>query len=150
MTNPAGESVRRRLALFVGGPVLLVVAVVVGIVAFTTVGEPTAEEPAPLDLATLSHDIAGHYRSAAEHPDAYQNVPCFCGCQEFLGHRDLYDCFVRADDAGWEAHAARCGVCIAESTLVLEQLDAGATPDQARNAVLDRFGTTPPTVPPAS
>lgn len=149
MSTPEGEPGRRRLALYLLAPVVVAVAVIAGTFAAFAVSESDAPGPAaPLELASVSTDTAGHYQAAADLADAYRQVPCYCGCEEFLGHRDLYDCFVRADGQGWEAHAARCGVCIAESTLVRE-LDAAGTPTGAiPAAVVDRFGTTPTTAPP--
>jgi hypothetical protein len=103
---------------------------------------------APLDLASIPHQIAGHYHAARDLADTYGQVPCFCGCEEFLGHRKLYDCFVRADGPGWEAHAAGCGVCIAESTTVRDLTGAGSDPTAIATAVIDRYGTTTPTTAP--
>ena len=103
----------------------------------------------PLDLDTVDHAVAEHYRFAEAHPDVYEEVPCFCGCEDFLDHRHLGDCFVLADGSGYEPHAAGCGVCIAESAMVRDLLEDGADPATIPAAVIARFGTTPPTAPTA-
>lgn len=149
MSSTEGEPGGRRLALYLLTPVAVAFAVIAGtLAAVAGSGSDAPTDAAPLELASVSTDIAGHYQAAADLADVYREVPCYCGCEEFLGHRDLYDCFVRADGQGWEAHAARCGVCIAESTLVRELVDAGTPAGDIPVAVMDRFGTTPTTAPP--
>lgn len=149
MTGTAGEPRLRRLALVLLAPMLLAGAAVAATltVAAATGGE-RATAAGPLDLADVSDDIAAHYAAARQLADVYEEVPCYCGCEEFLAHRDLLDCFVRADGAGWDAHAARCGVCIAESTAVRELADSGHGTDAIVRFVIDRFGTTTVTAPP--
>jgi len=149
VSTPEGEPGRRRLVPYLLTPVVVAVAVIAGAFAAFAGSEGDAPGPAaPLELASVSTDVAGHYQAAADLADIYREVPCYCGCEEFLGHRDLYDCFVRADGQAWEAHAARCGVCIAESTLVRELVDAGTPAGDIPATVIDRFGTTPTTAPP--
>jgi len=135
------------VALLLLLPIGIVVAILAGAGTTTDDHGPTAV--APLDLGSVSPGIAEHYRFAAAHEDDLREVPCFCGCEEFLGHRDLYDCFVRADGAGWDAHAAGCGVCIGEAITARQLLDTGSTLGQVRDAVIEQFGTTPTTVPPS-
>lgn len=93
-----------------------------------------------LDLDTVSAQVAGHYHFAAAHRSMYETVPCFCGCDAMLGHRSLLDCFVRADAAGWDAHASGCAVCIEESQMVRRMLDRGVSPESIPGVVIDRFG----------
>jgi hypothetical protein len=147
-----------RLAAIAAIVVLLPIAIAAGVVigasstdgsAGSAAGDHGPVEVAPLDLASLSPAIAEHYSFAAAHEAELREVPCFCGCEEFLGHRDLYDCFVRADGAGWDAHAAGCGVCIGEAITARELLDAGQSPTELRDAVVEQFGTTPTTTPPS-
>lgn len=81
--------------------------------------------------------LAAHYEAAQEHQDIFEAVPCFCGCEEMLGHRHLGDCFVRPDGQGLEAHALGCGVCLGEAQQVMDLLAAGIEePDQIREAVV--------------
>lgn len=81
--------------------------------------------------------LAAHYQAALDHSDIFETVPCFCGCEEMLGHRHLGDCFVRADGQGLEAHALGCGVCLGEAQQVIDLLAAGIEdPDQIRDTVV--------------
>lgn len=84
--------------------------------------------------------VSVFYRGAHEHPDVFKVVPCFCGCEEMLDHKNLLDCFARSDGSGWEAHALGCGVCLAEANQILEMLDQGVSdPTVIREAVIARF-----------
>lgn len=130
------------------------VAAVAGLVvvsAFATVlvtGRGGSGGPAPLELSTVSDNVAGHYHYALAHSDAFAQIPCWCGCQQYLGHGNLKDCFVRRDGKGWEAHAAKCGVCIGEAAITAQMLGAGKTPAEVTEAVNTEFGTTAITIPP--
>ena len=108
---------------------------------------PTDTEP--FDLASVSATIAGHYHFAADHLAELEQIPCWCGCEQFLAHRHLADCFVRADGRGWEAHAAGCGVCIGEAVIARRMLEEGRTPAEIKAAVDIRFGPTVITTPAA-
>lgn len=150
-TGPATGG-RRAWILAVAAP-LVVVALAAGVLV--VVAASGSESPAghagmaaaPLDLATVPGQVAAHYRAAATHRDAYAAIPCYCGCETFLAHRNLADCFVRPDGAGWEAHAAGCGVCLGESATARRLLDEGRPPDAVRAAVIAQFGSTPGTAP---
>jgi hypothetical protein len=138
-----------------------VLAVLAGIVLIGSAGglgmwmtvrsDPMAAVAAPtsgmvhagLDLATVPKPIADHYRFAADHLSLYADVPCYCGCDVTLGHRSLADCFVRADGAGWDPHAAGCAVCTDESTIVRHLEARGRSPDQIRSAVIARYAAPP-------
>ena len=92
-----------------------------------------------LDLNTVSAQVAGHYHFASAHRSMYETVPCFCGCDAMLGHRSLLDCFVRADGAGWDAHASGCAVCIDESQMVQRMLGRGVPPESIPGVIIDRY-----------
>lgn len=102
---------------------------------------------APLELASVSESIAGHYRFAESHQAELSAIPCFCGCEEFLDHRNLYDCFVRADGAGYDSHAAGCGVCIGEAAVAADLLGDGVPAATVAERIVEQFGTTPITSP---
>jgi Protein of unknown function with PCYCGC motif len=91
-------------------------------------------------LSTLSGKMTSHYHFADAHPSMYEQVPCFCGCDQMLGHRSLLDCFVKADGSGWEAHASGCDVCIRESEMVRRMLDHGIPPDQIADTIVAHYG----------
>lgn len=103
-----------------------------------------------LDLEDVPASIADHYEFAGANRDVYDEVPCFCGCEESIGHRNLTACFVRSDGTGWDAHAAGCAVCVDESIAVRRLMADGAGVPTIRDAIITEFGplaapTTTPT-----
>jgi hypothetical protein len=104
---------------------------------------PSTPSPSPaapaFSLESVSAELADHYRFAADHPAPYRHVPCFCGCQAMLGHKSLFDCFVRPDGA-WEVHASGCAVCMDESIQLRTLLARGASVDRIHDAIVARYG----------
>jgi hypothetical protein len=103
-------------------------------------GMGAGRDAAPIALESLRTDVAALYRHADEHAELYRDVPCYCGCDKFADHRHLYDCFVRPDGAGFEAHGAGCAICQAEAVQVRHLLRSGHDPAQIRNAIIEQFG----------
>ena len=139
--------------LFVG-PLLALLLVAVGAAALIASGDDGDAGDAhamgaapPLELASVTDAIAGHYRYAERHQTDFSKIPCFCGCEEFLSHEDLYDCFIRTDGAGFDSHAAGCGVCIGEAVVASQLLDAGTPATEVAGRIVEQFGTTPITSP---
>lgn len=108
---------------------------------------PASVDPGPLDLNTVNPQLAGHYRFAAAHRDEFEQLRCWCGCEQFLDHRNLADCFERRDGRGWEAHAAGCGVCIGEAALAARMIGDGHTTAEIAEAIDTEFGPTATTTP---
>lgn len=131
---------------------VLAVAYTIGVAARADHAAPAAAhgQVAPLDLSTVAPDIAAHYHFASAHMAEFRHIPCWCGCQQFLGHRNLADCFVRADGRGWEAHAAGCGVCNGEAAVAERMLGEGTSAADVKAAVDQQYGTTAITAPPAT
>lgn len=85
--------------------------------------------------------LEGHYQAAKSHHRTFAQVPCFCGCEEMLGHHHLGDCFIRPEGKGLEAHALGCGGCLGEAQQVADLIAAGVTdPDDIRAAVVAEWG----------
>jgi hypothetical protein len=109
---------------------------------------PTMLAVAPggaVDLASLPSEQQALYRAAAADPAGFEGVRCYCGCEEFLDHRHLLDCFVRPD-GGWERHATGCAVCLAEARDVIDLRATGTPIDEVVRQIDDRYGAiTAPT-----
>jgi hypothetical protein len=101
-----------------------------------------APKPATVSLSALPPAMSDTYHYAAEHVAEFMAIPCFCGCEQSLGHRNLEDCFVTRD-GDWDAHASGCGVCTAEAVAAKELLDTNTPIDVVRKAIVDRFGPPP-------
>lgn len=152
MTADAAPVTARVWWIVAAAPVLavaLVVVVLAGLLGGPVDGgqddgrRAAAAEPG-FQLASVAAPIADHYHAAVEHEHTYRQIPCYCGCDAFLEHRHLYDCFVRADGQGWDSHAAGCGICIAESVMARRLLGEGEPAASVRDAVVAQFGSAPP------
>lgn len=97
---------------------------------------------APVDLSTLPPSLAKLYRGAESHATHFEEIPCFCGCQEGrLQHRNLLDCYVLKDGAGWESHAVGCDVCQGEAEMALDLLKDGSPIAEIKSRIVDSYGT---------
>ena len=77
---------------------------------------PTTALPYPVfPTAVYANEAAlKAYRIAVRMPDLLDVLPCYCGCGQTLGHRNLRDCFLQADGT-FDEHAATCAVCDMEA-----------------------------------
>lgn len=144
-----GTPADRRRWMFVGPLVALLLLVAGGaaIVASGGGNGNVIDAASPLELASVKDEVAEHYRYAEVHQTEFTRIRCFCGCEESVGHENLYDCFIRADGAGYERHAAGCGVCISEAAVATQLLDAGTPATETVDRIVEQFGTTPVTSP---
>lgn len=94
-------------------------------------------------LASLPSAHREVYEAAAADEEAMTQVRCYCGCERFLDHRHLLDCFVRPG-GGWEQHATGCAVCIAEAEEVLEMRSDGDDLDTIVDHIDRRYGGITP------
>lgn len=153
--SPGSLPTTVRHTLLVGAAVAIVlVAALTGLSlrAALTDRQPAMEATPPeamlavapggvLDPEDVPPALEGHYQSAERHHDTFEQVPCFCGCEEMLGHRHLGDCFIRADGQGLESHAIGCGVCLGQAQQVADLITFGTTdPDEIRAAVVAEWG----------
>lgn len=93
--------------------------------------------PRPADLITEVYEFAGR------RPDVLEFVPCFCGC-ESAGHRANAHCFVQSRNAdgsvaAWEPHGLGCAVCIDVARDSMQLTASGASVDDVRNAIEDKY-----------
>jgi|SRR5581483_1133840 len=49
--------------------------------------------PAPLPAAQFQGRVRDAYQAAADIPQVFAGVACYCGCDKSQGHRNLLDCF---------------------------------------------------------
>lgn len=128
------------LLIVAGGAIGIAVGVAGqdGVPAASRAG-PTDASEAVFTLAGVPPDVARHYHSARETPGDYRAVPCFCGCEATLDHRNLFDCFVTPAGA-WEPHAAGCAVCIRGSEIVLRMQLRGVSRGEMHERLVDAFG----------
>ena len=102
-----------------------------------------AEPPVvTVELSNVTSAIADDYHYAADNLTNFAQIPCYCGCDRSLGHRNLADCYVTATGA-WDAHASGCAVCGNEAATAREQLTAGTPIVDVRSSIIDQYGPPP-------
>ena len=102
-----------------------------------------AEPPVvTVELSNVTSAIADDYHYAADNLTNFAQIPCYCGCDRSLGHRNLADCYVTATGA-WDAHASGCAVCGNETATAREQLTAGTPIIDVRSSIIDQYGPPP-------
>jgi hypothetical protein len=92
-----------------------------------------------IDLTSLPAEHQVLYEAAVADRDAFTAVRCYCGCEAFLHHRHLLDCFERPE-GGWERHATACAVCLAEAEEVVGFREDGVPLDEIVRRIDDRYG----------
>ncbi len=140
---------RRTIVRIVLAELAFLLAIAIGLAGFVRGASgldipdaPRAAATPTVDLADLPDATARIYSYAADHAGHFAEIPCYCGCEQGLGHRNLEDCFVNA--AGdWDAHASGCAVCTDEAIAAQKQLDAGIAIGDVRQSIIDSFGPPP-------
>ena len=56
--------------------------------------------PTPLPADLFRGQAREAYKAAAEIPDVFAGLACYCGCNKSYGHRHLLDCFTDDHGAG--------------------------------------------------
>lgn len=68
------------------------------------------------------------YVMASKIPSVAYQLPCYCRCDQALGHKSLHSCFEGT-------HGAACSTCMKEMVFAYQQNHAGKTPAQIRTAI---------------
>jgi hypothetical protein len=119
------------------------------VAASPTTGETAdGQEPHPMlsvapggevELTSLPVEQQVLYEAAAADHEAFTQVRCYCGCEAFLDHRHLLDCFERPE-GGWERHATGCAVCLAQAQEVADQRAEGVPLDEIIERIDAKYG----------
>ena len=73
------------------------------------------------------------YRVAKEIPQTLAQLPCYCYCDQSVGHKSLHSCFE-------DEHAAHCVVCVDEALLAYSlQKEQKMTPEQVREKIIEKY-----------
>lgn len=93
-----------------------------------------------VELGSLSEQLAAQYRFVESNQQVFEHIPCYCGCGQTLGHRNLRDCFVWSAGV-YDAHASDCGVCQAETIDVQTMLGKGMDVQAVRAEIRGRYAS---------
>ncbi len=88
--------------------------------------------PTPLPAELFRGQAREAYKAAAEIPDVFAGLACYCGCNKSYGHRHLLDCFT--DD-----HGATCSHCINEALDAHSLFMTGTPPDEIRKFIDQKY-----------
>ncbi|MDQ5845535.1 MAG: PCYCGC domain-containing protein [Acidobacteriota bacterium] len=72
------------------------------------------------------------YEVAREIPVTLAQLPCYCHCDQSVGHKSLHSCFE-------DEHAASCAVCVDEALLAYKLEKSGKTPSQIREQIVAQY-----------
>ena len=72
------------------------------------------------------------YRVAREIPETIAQLPCYCHCDQSIGHKSLHSCFV-------DTHASQCTVCVSEALVAYNLQRNGMTPAQIRERIIEQY-----------
>lgn len=82
------------------------------------------------------------YQFAAAHPEALQNVPCYCGCGS-IGHTSNLACYiqeVRANgNLAFDDHALGCSLCVDIAQDVLRLTREGRSSSDIRAEIVATY-----------
>lgn len=67
------------------------------------------------------------YKIAAKESDLLAKFHCYCGCEKFLGHKNLSWCMLKKGKLsnGFDPHGTVCNVCFDEAMMVFLWNDLG-------------------------
>jgi len=97
----------------------------------------------PSFLKHFEEDMAVLYHQVANHRELLEQLPCFCGCGESVGHMNNYDCFVfeNKEDGSitWDSHATKCGVCLEIAAVSISEYNRGKSIKEIREMVDEKY-----------
>ncbi len=100
--------------------------------AFQT-GDQVKNLTATLAPAQFEGKTREAYEIAKKIPETLAELPCYCHCDQGLGHKSLHSCYV--DD-----HASHCAVCVDEALLAYKlQKEEKLTPAQVRERIIHKY-----------
>jgi hypothetical protein len=95
---------------------------------------PSRASLAPtLDPEVFTGITRDAYRAVKQIPTTIAQLPCYCHCDEGMGHKSLYSCF--EDD-----HASHCVVCVNEALLALRlEREQKLSPAEIRSRIVEQY-----------
>ena len=74
------------------------------------------------------------YAAAKEIPEILAQLPCYCHCDQSLGHKSLHTCFEND-------HASHCAVCVDEALLAYQlHKDQHMEAGKIRELIMGKYG----------
>lgn len=97
----------------------------------------------PKFLDSQSEDIRLVYEVSGQATDVLEWIPCYCGCGESAGHRNVLNCFVaetREDGSViWDDHGTRCLVCLETAVESVQMHIDGKSINEIRETIDTKY-----------
>ncbi|QSS99403.1 hypothetical protein IMZ31_15155 [Pontibacillus sp. ALD_SL1] len=126
--------------------------VVIGDIQETTASKASL----PSFLDEKHEDIRTIYQGAVQHQELLEQMPCYCGCGDSVGHMNNYDCFIHDQDEQsivWDDHGTKCNVCLEIAAKAMIEYSKGQSVEDIRTMIDETYkeGYAKPTpTPPVS
>lgn len=95
------------------------------------------------DFVSLAPErVREAYDFAATHGAELVYIPCYCGCGEHSGHRNVRDCFIKSGSGSavtYEGHGSQCDICVSIVLDAKAMLARGDTLAQVRTAIDESY-----------
>jgi hypothetical protein len=88
--------------------------------------------PATLQPEQFFGPTRDAYRVAKEIPETIAQLPCYCHCDQSIGHKSLHSCFE-------DTHASQCTVCVSEALMAYNLQKSGMNPAQIRERIISQY-----------
>ncbi len=115
----------------------LVMALLISSTILAACSGPSVRQEFPSFVYRSAPSLEG-YRAAVESPHVLRAMPCYCGCGESPGHRNLYECFVDSTGA-FDEHASGCDLCNREALDAVRWFEEGRSVTQVRTMIEDKY-----------
>lgn len=105
--------------------------------------ETSGIDVAPEFLKNKPEDMQVIYLAAAKNRELLEQMPCYCGCGESVGHTSNYDCFIAENKKDgkivWDDHGTRCGVCLEIAAQSVYELNNGKSVKEIRTMIDETY-----------
>lgn len=105
--------------------------------------ETSSAEVLPHFLEGKPEDMQMIYRAVATHQELLEQIPCYCGCGDSVGHKDNYDCFIHDNKEDgrvvWDDHGTKCLVCLEIAAKSVTDYMGGKSVKDIRNEIDEKY-----------
>jgi hypothetical protein len=105
--------------------------------------ETKSAQVLPQFLDSKHENITAVYAAAAKYKELLEQIPCYCGCNESVAHRDNYDCFIHENKENgavvWDDHGTKCEVCLVIASESISQFNEGKSLKEIRQYIDQKY-----------
>lgn len=104
--------------------------------------ETESADVLPTFLDDKHENMQTLYKVVAQNQELLEQMPCYCGCGDSVGHKDNYDCFVHENKETavvWDDHGTKCGVCLEIAAEAIMKFEKGDAVKDIRKAIDEKY-----------